>query len=80
MRDISVSFAATGAIQVVNIATGLLAARLLLPEGRGELAAIMLWPGILAEIRDKKAISDDLKAKMLSAIKEFKDRFSSDRK
>lgn len=50
MRDISVSFAATGAIQVVNIATGLLAARLLLPEGRGELAAIMLWPGILAEI------------------------------
>jgi hypothetical protein len=32
-------------IQAVNILTGLLAARLLLPEGRGELAALMLWPG-----------------------------------
>lgn len=50
VKDISVSFATTALIQVLNIATGLLAARLLLPEGRGELAAIMLWPGILAEI------------------------------
>ena len=32
-------------------------------------------PGILAEIRDKKAISDELKGKMLTAVKEFKDRF-----
>ena len=50
MRDVSVSFAATGVIQAINIATGLLAARLLLPEGRGELAAIMLWPGLIAEL------------------------------
>ena len=38
MRDISVSIVATGVIQVANVATGILAARLLLPEGRGELA------------------------------------------
>lgn len=50
MKDISVSFVATALIQILNIATGLLAARLLLPEGRGELAAIMLWPGLLAEL------------------------------
>jgi O-antigen/teichoic acid export membrane protein len=50
MKDISVSVATTGLIQVANIATGLIAARLLLPEGRGELAVIMLWPGLLAEL------------------------------
>ncbi|MGQ0663930.1 MAG: lipopolysaccharide biosynthesis protein [Pseudomonadota bacterium] len=50
MKDISVSFLATALIQAANIATGLLAARLLLPEGRGELAAIMLWPGLIAEL------------------------------
>ncbi len=49
MKDVSVSFVATGLIQVANIATGLLAARLLLPEGRGELAEIMLWAGLLVE-------------------------------
>lgn len=50
MKDVSVSFVTTGLMQVVNIATGLLAARLLLPEGRGELAAIVLWPGLIAEL------------------------------
>jgi O-antigen/teichoic acid export membrane protein len=50
MKDISVSVATTGLIQAANIATGLIAARLLLPEGRGELAVVMLWPGILAEL------------------------------
>lgn len=50
MRDVTVSFVTTGVIQAVNIATGLLAARLLLPEGRGDLAAIMLWPGLIAEL------------------------------
>jgi O-antigen/teichoic acid export membrane protein len=50
MKDVSVSFFTTALIQVVNIATGLLAARLLLPEGRGELAAIILWPGLIAEL------------------------------
>src|SRR5262245_8151552 len=49
MRDISVSIAATGIIQAANIGTGILAARLLLPEGRGQLAEIMLWAGLLAE-------------------------------
>lgn len=49
MKDISLSFLTTIVIQIVNIATGLLAARLLLPEGRGELAEIMLWPGLLME-------------------------------
>jgi len=50
MKDITVSFAATAFIQFANIATGLLAARILLPEGRGELAAIMLWAGLVAEL------------------------------
>jgi O-antigen/teichoic acid export membrane protein len=50
MKDISVSVATTGLIQAANIATGLIAARLLLPEGRGELAVVMLWPGLLAEL------------------------------
>lgn len=49
MKDMSVSFMTTILIQIVNILTGLLAARLLLPEGRGELAEIMLWPGLLIE-------------------------------
>lgn len=49
MKDVSISFAATAVIQVINIGTGLLAARLLLPEGRGELAEIMLWAGLIVE-------------------------------
>ena len=48
-RDVSISFATTLYIQVLNIATGLIAARLLLPEGRGELAAQILWTGLVAE-------------------------------
>jgi enterobacterial common antigen flippase len=35
-------------IQVCNVITGVLTARILQPEGRGELAAIILWPSILA--------------------------------
>jgi O-antigen/teichoic acid export membrane protein len=50
MKDVSVAFFTTGLIQGVNIATGLLAAWFLLPEGRGELAAIVLWAGIIAEL------------------------------
>jgi len=50
VRDVSISFATTLYIQIINIATGLIAARLLLPEGRGELAALMLWPGLVAEL------------------------------
>ncbi|MGD0216769.1 MAG: oligosaccharide flippase family protein [Desulfobaccales bacterium] len=40
-------FIANLSIQVCNIATGILAARLLLPIGRGELATVILWPVIL---------------------------------
>lgn len=50
MKDLSFSFLTTGLIQGLNIVTGLLAARLLLPEGRGELAALLLWPGLIAEL------------------------------
>jgi O-antigen/teichoic acid export membrane protein len=50
MKDVSVSFATTAFIQAANIATGLLAARLLLPEGRGELAEILLWAGLVIEL------------------------------
>ncbi len=50
MRDVTTSFATTALIQIANIATGLLAARLLGPEGRGELAEIMLWPSLLVEL------------------------------
>ena len=53
MKDVSVSFFTTGIVQVVNIATGLLAAWWLLPEGRGELAAIILWPGLIAELGNR---------------------------
>lgn len=49
MKDLSISFVATALIQVINIATGLLSARLLLPEGRGELAEITLWAGLIFE-------------------------------
>jgi O-antigen/teichoic acid export membrane protein len=34
-------------IQVCNVITGVLTARILLPDGRGELTAIILWPTIL---------------------------------
>jgi O-antigen/teichoic acid export membrane protein len=50
MRHIATSFAATGAIQLANLGSAILAARLLLPEGRGELAAIVLWPGLIAAL------------------------------
>jgi O-antigen/teichoic acid export membrane protein len=48
MRALSVTFLASVLIHLVNIATGVLAARLLGPEGRGELAAVFLWPSLLA--------------------------------
>ena len=36
------------AIQGCNVLTGVLTARLLAPEGRGELVAVILWPSIFA--------------------------------
>jgi O-antigen/teichoic acid export membrane protein len=50
MKDIAGAIGTTAIIQAANIATGILAARTLLPQGRGELAEIMLWAGMLAEI------------------------------
>lgn len=50
MRHLFYSFAGTGAVQLLNLASGVLAARLLLPEGRGELAAVVLWPSVIAAI------------------------------
>ena len=47
MRHLLQSFASTGTIQAVNLLTGILVARLLLPEGRGELAVILLWPNLM---------------------------------
>ena len=67
MKDISVSFLTTAYIQALNIVTGLLAARLLLPEGRGELAALMLWPGLVCEL-GALALSDALLYRLASNL------------
>ena len=42
------SLAASGLVQGLNVATGVILARELGPAGRGELAAVLLWPGLLA--------------------------------
>jgi len=44
------SFATSGAIQGLNVITGVLLARNLGPSGRGELAAILLWPGLFVTL------------------------------
>jgi O-antigen/teichoic acid export membrane protein len=44
------SFATSGAIQGLNVLTGVLLARNLGPSGRGELAAILLWPGLFVTV------------------------------
>ena len=49
-RGLSLSFGASVAIQLMNVATGVLIARLLGPEGRGELTAALLLPSLLAGI------------------------------
>ena len=43
-------FLTTAGVQAVNVFTGILLARLLGPEARGELAAVLLWPGLLAAV------------------------------
>jgi O-antigen/teichoic acid export membrane protein len=48
LQDIWQTFLTNSAILVCNVITGVLAARILQPEGRGALAAIILWPSILA--------------------------------
>ncbi|HWQ57019.1 MAG TPA: lipopolysaccharide biosynthesis protein [Bryobacteraceae bacterium] len=44
------TFTANVAIMLCGVATGVVTARVLLPEGRGAIAAIMLWPQLLAEV------------------------------
>jgi O-antigen/teichoic acid export membrane protein len=47
---LATSFVASGLIQCINVATGVILARELGPSSRGELAAIILWPSILAAV------------------------------
>ncbi|HEV8686697.1 MAG TPA: oligosaccharide flippase family protein [Gaiellaceae bacterium] len=47
---LATSFGASLLIQGLNVLTGIVLARTLGPEGRGELAAILLWPAALATV------------------------------
>jgi O-antigen/teichoic acid export membrane protein len=47
---LGLSFASSTAVQLINVLTGVLLARTLGPFGRGELAALLLWPTILAAV------------------------------
>jgi O-antigen/teichoic acid export membrane protein len=49
-RPMSLSFAASAAVQGLNVLTGVVLARSLGPHDRGALAAVMLWPAMLASI------------------------------
>lgn len=48
MHALILTVLTTGLQQMANLGSGMLAAHLLLPEGRGELAAAQLWPTTLA--------------------------------
>ena len=50
MKDLLSSSVAFVLNALLNLATGVLAARLLGPDGRGELAVILLWPQLVASI------------------------------
>lgn len=50
MKDLLSSSVAFVLNALLNLATGVLAARLLGPDGRGELAVIVLWPQLVAAI------------------------------
>jgi O-antigen/teichoic acid export membrane protein len=49
-RTLFGSFGATAAIQAIQAITGVLLARILGPTGRGELAAVVLWPTLITVI------------------------------
>jgi O-antigen/teichoic acid export membrane protein len=49
-HPVTLSLATSVAIQGFNVLTGIVLARALGPAGRGELAAILLWPSILATV------------------------------
>ena len=44
------TIATNALILAFNVGTGVLLARLLLPEGRGLLATIMFWPGLISSV------------------------------
>ena len=48
MRAVVTTLLTTLLIQIGSLGSGMLAAHLLLPEGRGELAAAILWPSAIA--------------------------------
>lgn len=50
MKNLITTFAGTALIQIVTILTGVLTARWLLPTGKGELTAIVLWPTLLTTL------------------------------
>ena len=50
MKHLLLSFAATISIQLITMAQGVLSARWLLPEGKGELTTAMLWPSLLVAL------------------------------
>ena len=49
-RPLTLSFGSAVVIQGINVLTGMALARSLGPHGRGELAAVLLWPTVLAAI------------------------------
>lgn len=49
-RPLLGSFGATATIQILQAVTGVLLARILGPSGRGELAAVVLWPTLIVVI------------------------------
>ncbi len=49
-RAVFFNFATNLGISALNLFTGVVTARLLQPTGRGELAAVLLWPTILADL------------------------------
>src|SRR5918999_6398971 len=49
-RPFPLSLTTSVAIQSLNAVTGVLLARLLGPADRGELAAVLLWPSVLAAV------------------------------
>jgi O-antigen/teichoic acid export membrane protein len=49
-RDGVISLVASGVMQLLNVVSGIVIARSLGPAGRGELAAVLLWPALLAYV------------------------------
>lgn len=76
MKDLSVSLGATALIQILTMVQGVLTARWLLPEGKGELTTVLLWPillvalgslGIQDAVAFAAANSDETETRRISA-------------